>query len=165
MAGLRDILRPGLSLVFVGYNPSMVAWRTGHYYANPVNQFYRLLHRHRLTPIELTPREDRRLLEFGIGVVDLLTGKPSPHAQDYPAALYRRAVPDLERRLRRAGPPLVCFNGLGVARFALGDAARIGDTGVDFAGARAFVVPSTSGAANGRWHEREAAFAALAALY
>ena len=158
---LGDILARGLKLVFVGFNPSTIAWRAGHYYANPVNNFYRLLHRHGLTPVELPPKEDRRLLEFGIGVVDLLAGKHSPHAGDYPASAYRHAVPNLERRLSRVRPQLVCFNGLGVARFALGEGARLGATGVVFAGAEAFVVPSTSGAANGKWKEREMAFAHL----
>jgi TDG/mug DNA glycosylase family protein len=160
---LTDILAPDLQLVFVGFNPSTIAWRAGHYYANPVNNFYRLLHRHGLTPVQLPPSEDRRLIEFGIGVVDLLAGKHSPHAGDYPASAYRKAVPDLERRLSRVRPKLVCFNGLGVARFALGDAAKLGSTGVEFAGAKAFVVPSTSGAANGKWKDRERAFATLAA--
>ena len=159
---LTDILAQDLRLVFVGFNPSTIAWRAGHYYANPVNNFYRLLHRHGLTPVELPPREDRRLLEFGIGVVDLLAGKPSPHAGDYPAAAYRDAVPDLERRLSLVKPKIVCFNGLGVARFALGEHARLGATGVAFAGAKAFVVPSTSGAANGKWKDREKAFSTLA---
>ena len=159
---LTDILAHDLRLVFVGFNPSTIAWRAGHYYANPVNNFYRLLHRHGLTPVELPPREDRRLLEYGIGVVDLLAGKHSPHAGDYPAAAYRKAVPELERRLVRVGPKMVCFNGLGVARFALGEGAKLGSTGVTFAGAKAFVVPSTSGAANGKWKEREKAFATLA---
>ena len=159
---LTDILAHDLRLVFVGFNPSTIARRAGHYYANPVNNFYRLLHRHGLTPVELPPREDRRLLEYGIGVVDLLAGKHSPHAGDYPAAAYRKAVPELERRLVRVGPKMVCFNGLGVARFALGEGAKLGSTGVTFAGAKAFVVPSTSGAANGKWKEREKAFATLA---
>ena len=159
---LTDILAPDLQLVFVGFNPSTIAWRAGHYYANPVNNFYRLLHRHGLTPVQLPASEDRRLLEFGIGVVDLLAGKHSPHAGDYPVSAYRAAVPDLERRLSRVRPKLVCFNGLGVARFAIGDAAKLGATGVEFAGARAYVVPSTSGAANGKWKERETAFAKLA---
>ena len=39
----QPILRPGLDVVFVGFNPSLPAWRTGRYYANPGNRFYRLL--------------------------------------------------------------------------------------------------------------------------
>ena len=41
--GLPDLIVPGLRLLFVGYNPSIPAAKLGHYYANPVNHFYRLL--------------------------------------------------------------------------------------------------------------------------
>jgi TDG/mug DNA glycosylase family protein len=157
-------LRPGLRLVFVGYNPSTVAWRAGHYYANPVNHFYRLLHRHGLTPTLLAPAQDAALLDLGIGVCDLVAGLPSPQAGDLAATVYRRAVGHLTARLQAVRPRLVCCNGIGVGRFLLGREAKVGGwSATEVAGARVFVVPSTSGAANGQWAARERAFAELAA--
>jgi TDG/mug DNA glycosylase family protein len=35
----KDVLARDLDVVFVGYNPSRLAWRTGHHYANPGNRF------------------------------------------------------------------------------------------------------------------------------
>ena len=34
------ILRAGLDVVFVGFNPSPLAAALGHYYANPRNRFW-----------------------------------------------------------------------------------------------------------------------------
>ena len=161
---LPDILTPGLKLVFVGYNPSLPAARTGHYYAGKQNFFYVLLHRHGLTPALLTPWDDWTLPRYGIGVTDLC---PIPTAQAgmLPAGALRAGSVALRQKLERHQPATVCFNGLGVYRAYFGRPP--GDAGLqpDLIGpSRVFVVPSTSPANNGMMRERDAAFAALARL-
>ncbi|MDP9365316.1 MAG: mismatch-specific DNA-glycosylase, partial [Chloroflexota bacterium] len=115
----EPILRPGLDVVFVGFNPSLPAWRTGHYYANPGNRFYRLLHEVGLTPRLLCPTEDRSLPDFGIGAVDLLP-VPTARADLVPAAEFRAAAPALLRRVADLAPLAVCCNGVGVHRHLFG---------------------------------------------
>ena len=44
VGGIPDLLRPGLALVFCGYNPSLRSGATGHNYAHPGNRFWRVLH-------------------------------------------------------------------------------------------------------------------------
>ena len=160
----EGILAPDLKVVFVGFNPSLPAWRTGHYYANPGNRFYRLLYESGLTPRVLSPSEDRSLPEFGIGATDLVP-HPSARADLLPAARFRAAAASVLARLEEARPRGVCCNGVGVfrhlfarrpARLGLQPECRIGSAAV-------FVVPSTSGLVNGRAAERRAAFAELAA--
>ena len=159
----EDILRPGLDVVFVGYNPSLPAWRTGHYYANPGNRFYRLLFESGLTPRLLSPAEDRSLLEFGIGATDLLA-EPSARAQLVPAARFREAAPAVLAKLAAVKPKAICCNGVGVHRLLMGTApARLGlQPGVRVGSSALFVVPSTIGLVNGRAGERLAAFRELA---
>ncbi len=162
--GVGDLLAPGLAVVFVGFNPSLPAWRTGHYYANPGNQFYRLLHESGLTPRRLRPEEDAELLGYGIGVTDLLTGVPSARAGDRPAAEYRAAVGALRAKLERYAPRVVCFNGLGVFAYYFGrQPDGIGlQPGLHIGPSLVAVTPSTSGLANGRHADRLAAFRAVA---
>lgn len=163
--GVGDLLAPGLAVIFVGFNPSLPAWRTGHYYANPGNQFYRLLHESGLTPRRLRPAEDAALLGYGIGVTDLLTGVPSARAGDRPAAEYRAAVGALRAKLERYAPRVVCFNGLGVFTHYFGRRPSGAGLQPDRRIGRSLVAvtPSTSGLANGRAAERLAAFRAVAA--
>jgi len=151
----EPILRPDLDVVFVGFNPSLPAWRTGHYYANPTNRFYRLLQESGLTPYRLSPREDRTLPEHGIGAVDLLP-VPSARADLLPTAGYRAAAPALLALLARHRPRAVCCNGLGVYRYLFGKRpARLGrQPDVSIGRSAVFVIPSTSGLVNGRGEER-----------
>ena len=159
----QDILRPGLAVVFVGYNPSLPAWRTGHYYANPGNRFYRLLFDSGLTPRLLTPAEDRTLPNYGIGVTDLLP-LPSARADLLRPDRFRAGIPALLAKLDEVRPRAVCCNGIGVYRHLFGRApARLGkQPGVTLDPSTVFVVPSTSGLVNGRAAERLAAFRELA---
>jgi len=161
---LPDILVPDLKLVFVGYNPSLPAARTGHYYAGKQNSFYALLYRHGLTPALLTPWEDRTLPKYGIGVTDLC---PIPTAQAgmLPLGVLRAGREALREKLLRHQPRLVCFNGLGVYRAYFGQPPAGLRLQSDLIGtSQVFVVPSTSPANNGMMKKREAAFGELARL-
>ena len=60
MAG--DLLQPGLSLVFCGYNPSLVSGSTGRHYAHLSNRFWSVLHAAGITAREHAPEEDEALL-------------------------------------------------------------------------------------------------------
>ena len=64
-------MRPGLTLVFCGYNPSLRSGATGHHYAHPGNRFWRVLFAAGLTDRLYAPSEDTTLLELGIGFTNL----------------------------------------------------------------------------------------------
>jgi TDG/mug DNA glycosylase family protein len=162
--GIGDRLAPGLAVVFVGFNPSLPAWRAGHYYANPGNQFYRLLHVSGLTPRRLRPEEDSELPRYGIGLTDLLPGVPSATAGELPAGRFRAAVPALLGKIEQHQPRIVCFNGLGVFQYVFGARpSMVGmQPGLALGASLVAVTPSTSGLANGREAERLAAFRAVA---
>jgi TDG/mug DNA glycosylase family protein len=159
----KDVLERGLDVVFVGYNPSRLAWRTGHHYANPGNRFYHLLHDAGLTPRRFAPAECRDLPRLGIGLADVLHTW-SPRADDFPPATYRAALPAFRARIARAAPRAVMLNGIGIYRLLFGRApSRLGrDPDARLGGAVVFVAPSSSGLANGHTRERLAAYSELA---
>jgi len=159
----KDVLARDLDVVFVGYNPSRLAWRTGHHYANPGNRFYHLLHDAGLTPRRFAPAECRDLPRLGIGLADLLHTW-SPRADDFPAAAYRAALPGFRARLARAAPRAVMLNGIGIYRLLFDRApSRLGrDPDARLGRAVVFVAPSSSGLANGHAAARLAAYSELA---
>jgi double-stranded uracil-DNA glycosylase len=65
-----DLLRPGLNLLFCGYNPSLTSGQTGHHYAHPGNRFWCVLHASGITDRLYAP-EDARPLDLGIGFTNV----------------------------------------------------------------------------------------------
>ena len=142
---LPDYLAPGLDIVFVGINPGEQSARAGHYYANPRNPFWLLLHRANLTPRQLRPDEDHLMPRFGCGLTDIVK-RPSRGVTDLTAPDFRRGRPILEEKLLRYRPRIVCFNGKTgfVNFFGPGVFRRFGRQDVTIGASRVFVLPSTS---------------------
>ena len=69
---LPDYLRPGLRVVFVGFNPGDRSSRIGHYYAGRGNQFWNFLFESGLVGERLRPEDDHRVLEFSLGLTDVV---------------------------------------------------------------------------------------------
>jgi double-stranded uracil-DNA glycosylase len=142
---LPDHLAPGLGIVFVGINPGEMSARIGHYYGNPRNPFWQLLHEAGLTPRRLRPEEDRLLPVFGIGLTDIVK-RPSRGVADLAAAEFRAGRPALGERLLAARPRIVCFNSKTAFAHYFGARAfrGFGRQRVRIGGSRVFVMPSTS---------------------
>src|SRR5919108_2280626 len=70
MSAVPDVLAPGLAIVFCGINPSFRSAAAGAHFANPRNDFWRLLHGSGLTPRQLAPEEQHELLELGYGLTN-----------------------------------------------------------------------------------------------
>jgi len=155
MHSLPDYLQPGLRLVFVGFNPSMRSAAVGHYYAGPGNLFWPLLYESGLLPTPLTYAEDARILEFGIGLTDLVK-RPTPSSAHLSPGEARAGVPQLHAKLVAYAPRVVCFNGKGVYAWYTNRPVDVGPQTDTIGAARLFVVPSTS-ARNGRWQRQDKA--------
>ena len=72
MRTLPDHLRKGMRLVIVGSNPGERSARVGHYYAGRGNEFWKLLYESGVIPEPLEYKDDRRIVEFGIGLTHLV---------------------------------------------------------------------------------------------
>ena len=159
MRTLPDLLGTGLSLVFVGLNPSEYSAREGHYFANPRNRFWTAFNRSALLPPalgrECSPTDDAALLEYGIGFTDVAK-RPTPQGSGLKAADYRQWVPLLREKLLQFRPRLVCFHGLmaykAYLQYAEGEKAapELGPQPRSIGDSAVFVVPNPS-PANARY--------------
>ena len=145
MHSLPDYLQPDLDLVFVGFNPGERSAAVGHYYAGRGNLFWPLLYEARLVPEALTYAEDYRIMEFGIGLTDLVK-RPSRSSADLSRAEARAGAVTLAGKLMTYAPRVVCFNGKGVYAWYSGrPTVALGPQNETIGQASVFVVPSTSG--------------------
>ncbi len=149
MQSLPDYLQPNLNLVFVGCNPGTRSAKVGHYYAGPGNLFWPLLYETGLVSAPLTYRDDVRVVEYGIGLTDLVK-RSTPSSADLSTAEARAGAAVLERKLLQYAPKVVCFNGKGVYGWYRNQRqVALGPQDDAIGTSRVFVVPSTS-ARNGR---------------
>jgi len=73
---LRDRIKPGVQVVFVGINPGVRSALTGHHFAGFSNRFWKLLFESRLVPERVTYEDDDRLHEWGYGITNIVARKP-----------------------------------------------------------------------------------------
>ncbi len=144
MSALPDYLRTGLDLVFVGSNPGIRSAAVGHYYARPGNHFWPLLRESGLVSEPLTFAQDQRLLEWNIGLTDLV-GRASPSTRDLSPAEMRAGTVTLRRKLLRYAPRVVCFNGKGIYEVYAGHPCALGLQPECIGSSQVYVMPSTSG--------------------
>lgn len=143
MRTLPDYLRHGMKLVIVGCNPSERSARVGHYYAGRGNQFWPLLYDGGIIPEPLEHAEDKRVIEFGIGLTDLVK-RPTRGIEEIERQEFAEGRVLLARKLEEMAPRLIAFNGkLVYERFA-GRTCKLGLQAERLYGARVFVLPSTS---------------------
>ena len=69
-SSVPDVLAPGLACVFCGINPGRVSDAAAAHFANPRNDFWRLLHEAGFTPRLYDPQEQFSLLDLGYGVTN-----------------------------------------------------------------------------------------------
>lgn len=151
---LKDLLQPNLDIVFCGTAVSKVSAKKQAYYAGPGNQFYPVLYKVGLTSKLLQPQEYEQLLEYKIGLTDLVklaSGNDNVlNKRDYD-------VTGFSKKIFIYQPKVLCFNGKTAASEFMGTrtkninyglmAGTIGETIM-------VCVPSTSGSARRFWDER-----------
>src|SRR4051794_13145397 len=93
---LADIVADDLLVLFVGYNPSLLAVERAHYYPRTGNRFWEDLFESGLAPKVLRQAgEDLLLPQYGLGVTDVIK-RPSPTSDGLTAAEYEAGFARLE---------------------------------------------------------------------
>src|SRR5262245_380135 len=69
-SAVPDVLAPDLRVVFCGINPGRVSAAANAHFANPRNDFWRLLHAAGFTPSVLAPAEQYDALRYGVGLTN-----------------------------------------------------------------------------------------------
>jgi TDG/mug DNA glycosylase family protein len=163
VSAVPDILAPGLRCVFCGINPGRRSSEAGCHFANPRNDFWRLLADAGLTPRLLDPSEQWDMPGLGYGLTNAAY-RTTKGSSDLRRSDFAGSAERLERLAAELEPGTIAFVGkssfqgaFGVRRSELGLQERtLGATTL-------FVLPSTSPAnASVPYEERLAWFTSLA---
>ena len=174
---LKDRIKPGARVLFVGINPGVRSAMTGHHFAGFSNRFWKLLSESGLVPEPITFEADHRLPEFGFGITNLIA-RPTPGIGDLAPSEYVEGWDILDKKIRRSRPQVVALVGVTLYRaiepLIAGDVDRrtraamrsrliaLGPQPAVIHGAQIFVLPNPSGRnANFSYAEMLAAFRLL----
>lgn len=142
-APLPDILAPDLGAVFVGINPGMISAAAGAHFANPRNDFWRLLRDSSLTPRLLAPQEQWELPRYGLGITNAAS-RATRGSGDLRRADFEGAAQRLERLCVELRPRFLAFVGKEAYRGAFGERRALGLLRRPLGRTALFVLPSTS---------------------
>jgi TDG/mug DNA glycosylase family protein len=153
-SAVPDILAPSLKVVFCGINPGVVSAAAAAHFANPRNDFWRLLEAAGLTSRLYEPSEQFEVLKEGIGLTNAASrttrGSGELRRGDFAGAAER-----LERLASELRPAWIAFVGKEAYRGVFDERSELGLQQRRLGATRLFVLPSTSPAnAAVPWAER-----------
>jgi TDG/mug DNA glycosylase family protein len=149
-----DALGPSVEVVFCGINPGRWSAAAGAPFANPRNDFWRLLHAAGFTPRVLLPEESQELLEHGVGLTNAAR-RTTRGSGDLRKADFEGARERLEEIARDYAPRAIAFVGKTAYTGVFGERCDHGLQERRLGESALFVLPSTSPAnAAVPWDER-----------
>jgi double-stranded uracil-DNA glycosylase len=161
-SAIPDVLAPDLRVLFCGINPGVVSAAAKAHFANPRNDFWRLLYAAGFTPRVLEPQEQFELLSYRLGVTNAAM-RTTPGSGDLRKADFAGAAERLEGIARELRPHWIGFVGKEAYRGAFGERPQLGVQTRKLVDTQLFVLPSTSPAnAAVPWLERKRWFDELA---
>ena len=140
-----DLIARGLAVLFCGINPGLYSAATAHHFARPGNRFWRAIRDAGFTDGLIHPWEERRLLELGIGITNLVP-RATAGAAELTAAELRRGRARLAAKVGRYRPRCLAVLGIGAYRTAFArPRATFGLQEETIRGTAIWVLPNPSG--------------------
>ncbi len=154
MSAVPDVLGPGVRVVFCGINPGRASAAAGAHFANPRNDFWRLLHAAGFTPRLFEPHEQHELLSLGIGLTNAAR-RTTRGSSDLRAADFSGARERLVAIAEELAPHVIAFVGKAAYQGVFRERPEHGLQQRTLGETALFVLPSTSPAnAAVPWEER-----------
>ena len=147
LSAVPDLVGPGLRLLFVGINPSILSSQTGLHFAHPGNRFYPALREAGLLSSEVRSPADAApaLLARGIGITNLAT-RPTARADELSSEELQAGPGRITRFVAAHRPVVVAVAGVTAYRTAFGrPRAKTGRQPEGLGSAQLWIVPNPSG--------------------
>jgi TDG/mug DNA glycosylase family protein len=142
-SAVPDILGPGLRLVFCGINPGFRSAEARAHFANPRNDFWRLLAEAGFTSRPLDPSEQWSMLDLGYGLTNAAPRK-TRGSSDLRRADFAGSAERLEQIAAELRPDGIAFVGKAAYEGAFRERPELGLQDRRLADTWLFVLPSTS---------------------
>jgi len=142
-SAVPDVLAPGLRVVFCGINPGFRSAAAAAHFANPRNDFWRLLADADLTPRLLVPEEQWEMLDFGFGLTNAAY-RTTKGLGDLRRGDFAGSAERFERLAEELRPEIIAFVGKAAYEGVFRERPEHGLQKRRLGATRLFVLPSTS---------------------
>jgi mismatch-specific thymine-DNA glycosylase len=142
-SAVPDVLASDLDVIFCGINPGRVSAAAAAHFANPRNDFWRLLHEAGFTPRLVEPPEQFEVLQWGVGLTNSAP-RTTRGSGDLRAADFAGTAVRLERLVAELRPRAIGFVGKEAYRGPFRERPEHGLQEHRLGQTLLFVLPSTS---------------------
>lgn len=140
-----DVVGPDLAVLFCGINPGLTSGSLGQHFARPGNRFWKVLYGAGFTDRVLTPAEQSLMLDYRLGITNLV-GRTTRAGADVGAAELAEGAQMLAHKVERWKPAWVAVLGVVAYRRAFGrPSATIGRQPERIGSAGIWLLPNPSG--------------------
>jgi TDG/mug DNA glycosylase family protein len=148
---LPDVLQDSLRVVLCGSAVGTASAKAGAYYAHQQNKFWKILHETGLTPALLRPAQYCELPRYGIGLTDFVKTHSGMDHEIPLTKLAEQSRARLRTSMMKFRPAFLAFTSKMAGQQFLGGQRAYGEQTERIGTTRIWILPSTSGAANGSW--------------
>ena len=142
---VRDVIAPGLRVLFCGINPGLYTAAVGHHFARPGNRFWPALYAAGFTERLLSPFDERELLKLGYGITNVVS-RTTATADLLTKGEVIQGGKRLTAKAKRYRPGVVAVLGLGAYRTAFNNPiATIGRQEEMIGDSLLWILPNPSG--------------------
>ena len=114
---VRDVIAPGLRVLFCGINPGLYTAAVGHHFARPGNRFWPALYAAGFTDRLVSPFAESELLQSGYGITNVVR-RTTASADQLTREELRAGGKQLAAKVRRYKPSFLAVLGVGAYRTA-----------------------------------------------
>ena len=140
-----DVISCDLRVLFVGVNPGIRSSQTRHHFAHPSGRFWKALQAGGFMPEVLQPAEEEKLLEYGLGLTNLVD-RPTQSADLLTSDELRAGARRLRRKACLYRPRWVAVLGVVAYRVAFeAPQAVVGPEERRLCSSRVWVLPGPTG--------------------
>lgn len=144
-ATIRDVIAPGLDVLFCGINPGLYSGVVGYHFAYPGNRFWPAIYEAGYTERILAPYEAEELLARGYGLTNFVE-RATARASDLDREEFEAGGERLREKLAHYRPGFLAILGIGAYRKAFGQRqVTVGEQAERFGDTRVWVLPNPSG--------------------
>ena len=142
---IDDVIDFNLKILFCGINPGLYTAAIGHNFGRPGNRFWPSLFEAGFTPEIISPFDEKKLLNFGLGITNFVA-RATARADEIQKEEFIEGGKILKEKIEKYKPEILAVLGIGAYRIAFNKPkAKTGLQKEKIGETKIWVLPNPSG--------------------